>query len=42
MIHKMIVSAIVAGLLSGYIAMLYAFIHIMALIDHAHLMRSAM
>jgi len=42
MIHKMIVSAIVAGLLSGYIAMLYAFFHIVALIDHSHFMRSAM
>ena len=42
MIHKMIVSAIIAGLLGGYIAMLYAFFHIMTLIDYAHLMRSAM
>jgi hypothetical protein len=42
MIHKIIVSAIVAGLLGGYIAMLYAFIHILALIDHSYLMSSAM
>jgi hypothetical protein len=42
MIHKMIVSAIVAGLLGGYIAMLYAFIHIVAVIDHSHLMSAAM
>ena len=42
MIHKMIVSTIVAGLLGGYIAMLYAFFHVIALIDHAHLMSSAM
>jgi hypothetical protein len=42
MIHKMIVSAIIAGLLGGYIAMLYAFIHIVVLIDHSYLMSSAM
>jgi hypothetical protein len=42
MVHKMIVSAIVAGLLGGYIAMLYAFIHIVARIDHSFLMSSAM
>ena len=42
MIHKMIVSAIIAGLLGGYVAMLYAFFQIVALIDHAHLMSSAM
>jgi hypothetical protein len=42
MIHKMIVSAIIAGLLGGYIAMLYAFFHIVTLIDHSHLLSSAM
>jgi hypothetical protein len=42
MIHKMIVSAIIAGLLGGYIAMLYAFIRIVALIDHSFLMSAAM
>ena len=42
MIHKIIVSTIIAGLLGGYIAMLYAFFHIIAFIDHAHLMSSAM
>jgi hypothetical protein len=42
MIHKMIVTAIVAGLVSGYIAMLYAFVHIVALIDHSYLMSAAM
>jgi hypothetical protein len=42
MIHKMIVPAIVAGLLGGYIAMLYAFIHIVALIDHSYIMSAAM
>ena len=42
MIHKIIVSAIFAGLLSSYIAMLYALIHIVVLIDHSHLMSLAM
>ena len=42
MIHKMIVSAIIAGLLGGYIAILYAFIYIVALIDHSYLLSSAM
>jgi hypothetical protein len=42
MIHKMIVSAIVAGLLGGYIALLYAFFQTVALIDHSYFMRSAM
>ena len=42
MIHKIIVSAIFAGLLGSYIAMLYAFFHIVALIDHSYLMSSAM
>jgi hypothetical protein len=42
MIHKIIVSAIFAGLLGSYIAMLYAIFHIVALIDHSFLMSSAM
>jgi hypothetical protein len=42
MIHKMIVSAIVTALLGGYIAMLYAFISTVALIDHSYWMSSAM
>jgi hypothetical protein len=42
MIHKIIVSAIFAGLLGSYIAMLYALFHIVALIDHSYLMSSAM
>ena len=39
--HKMIVSAIVAGLLGGYIAMLYALVHIVVLIDRSYLMSLA-
>jgi hypothetical protein len=42
LIHKMIVSGIIAGLLGGYIAMLYAFVHIVVLIDHYYLLSSAM
>ena len=42
MIHKMIVSAIIAGLLCGYIALLYAFFQTVALIDHSFLLSSAM
>jgi len=40
--HKMIVSAIIAGLLSGYIAMLYALVRIVVLIDHSYLISLAM
>ena len=42
MMHKMIVSAIIAGLLSGYFAMLYAFVRIVVLIDHSYLLSLAM
>jgi len=42
MIHKMIVSAIIAGLLGGYIALLYAFFQTVAFIDRSHFMSSAM
>ena len=42
MIRKMIVSTVIAGLLGGYIAMLYAFFHIVALIDYSRLLGSAM
>ena len=38
MIHKMIVSAIIAGLLGGYIAMLYAFVRVVVLINHSYLL----
>jgi len=42
MIHKMIFSVLIAGLLGGYIALLYAFFQAAALIDHSFFMRSAM
>ena len=42
MMHKMIVSVIIAGLLGGYVAMLYALVHIVVLIDHSYLMSLAM
>jgi hypothetical protein len=42
MIQKMIVSAIIAGLLGGYIALLYAFVRTVALIDHSYFVSSAM
>ena len=42
MTHKMIVAAIIAELLSGYAAMLYAFIYIAVLIDRSYLLSLAM
>jgi len=42
MMRKMFVSAIVAGLLGGYIAMLYALIHIVVLINRSYLLSLAM
>ena len=42
MIQKMMVSAIIAGLLSGYVALLYALVHIVVLIDRSYLMSLAM
>ena len=42
MLHKMIVSAIIAGLLSGYFVMLYALVRIVVLIDHSYLLSLAM
>ena len=42
MIHKMIVSAIVAGLLSGYVALLYSLVHIVVLIDRSYMMSLTM
>jgi hypothetical protein len=42
MIHKMIVTATIAGLLSGYAAMLYAFVHLAVLIDRSYLLSLAM
>jgi Putative Ig domain/PQQ-like domain len=37
MMHKMIVSAIVAALIGGYVAMLYAFVRVVVLINHSYL-----
>jgi hypothetical protein len=42
MMHKLIVSATVAGLLGGYAAMLYALVYIAVLIDHSYMMSLAM
>ena len=42
MIHKMIVSAIVAGLLGGYVALLYALVHFVVLIDRSYMMSLTM
>ena len=42
MMHKMIVAATIAGFLSGYAAMLYAFVHIAVLIDRSYLLSLAM
>ena len=42
MIHKMMVSAIVAGLLGGYVVLLYALVHIAFLIDRSYMMSLTM
>jgi hypothetical protein len=42
MIHKIIVSTIIGGALGGYIALLYALVHIVVLINHSYLMSLAM
>ena len=42
MMQKMIVAVTIAGLLSGYAATLYAFIHIAVLIDRSYLLSLAM
>lgn len=38
MLHRIIVSATIAALLGGYAAMLYAFVHIVVLINHSYLL----
>ena len=38
MMHKVVVSAIIAALLGGYVAMLYAFIRVVVLINHSYLL----
>jgi hypothetical protein len=40
--HKLLVSMTVAGLVCGYVAMLYAFIRIVAIIDHSYFLSLAM
>jgi hypothetical protein len=40
--HKMIVSAIIAALLGGYVAMLYAFVCAVVLINDSYLLSLAM
>ena len=40
--HKMIVSAIIAGLLGGYVAVLYAFVRAVVLINDSYLLSLAM
>ena len=42
MMHKMFVSAVIAGLLGGYVAMLYALVHIVVRINHSYLLSLAM
>jgi hypothetical protein len=42
MIHKMLVSAIIAGLLVGYVTMLYAVVHVITLINQSYLLGLAM
>jgi hypothetical protein len=42
MMHKMIVTPTIAGLLGGYAAMLYAVIYIAVLIDRSYLLSLAM
>ena len=42
MTRKMFVSAIVAGVLGGYVGMLYALIHILVLINRSYMLSLAM
>jgi hypothetical protein len=42
MMHKMFVSAVIAGLLGGYVAMLYGLVQIVVLINHSYLLSLAM
>ena len=41
MMHKMMVSAIVGGLLVGYATLLYALVHIIVVINHSYLLSLA-
>jgi hypothetical protein len=42
MIYKMTVSAIIAALLGGYVAMLYAFVRVVVLINDSYVLSLAM
>ena len=42
MTHKLFVSVTVAGLVCGYVALLYALIHIVIRIDHSYFQSLAM
>jgi hypothetical protein len=42
MTYKMLVSMTIAGLVCGYVAMLYAMMRIVVLIDHSHFQSLAM
>jgi hypothetical protein len=42
MMRKVIVSAIITALLGGYVAMLYAFVRAVVLINHSYLLSLAM
>jgi hypothetical protein len=42
MMHRMMVSAIIAGLLAGYATLLYALVRTIILMNHAYLLSLAM
>jgi hypothetical protein len=42
MTYKMLVSMMIAGLVCGYVAMLYAMMRIVVLIDHSYFQSLAM
>jgi hypothetical protein len=42
MLHKIIVSTIVTGFLFGYVAFIYAFVHVLVLINQSYLLTLAM
>ncbi|HZH83595.1 MAG TPA: hypothetical protein VFD87_10635 [Phototrophicaceae bacterium] len=41
MMHKMMVSVIVGGLLVGYATLLYALVHIIVVMNHSYLLSLA-
>jgi hypothetical protein len=42
MMYKMVVSTVIAALVSGYVAMLYALVHVVVLINQSYLLSLAM